>query len=163
MTRQVPFTLFSIAALALTCCGEPDGTAGPNARETQCPEGFRDLQCEVFLLVNEERAAQGLDPVVFDAALGQAAQAHAEDMSANQYFDHASLDGRSFTDRCVEAGYDARPRGENIAWGQATPEDVMQSWMNSSGHRANILAADTNEIGVGFADQYWVQVFGSRP
>lgn len=116
----------------------------------------------MFKIVNERRLDAGLDVYAYDTDLALAAQRHAEDMVANDYFDHTSQDGRSFADRATEAGYDASPRGENIAWGQTSAEQVMQSWMESDGHRANILAEGSNEIGVGFIDNMWVQVFGTR-
>lgn len=118
--------------------------------------------CQVFRIVNEERAAQGLSPYAWNAELALAAQLHAEDMVAQGYFDRVSLDGRSFADRAREAGYDASPRGENIASGQRTPEQVMDAWMHSDGHRMNILSTGSNEIGVGLAENDWVQVFGQR-
>lgn len=118
--------------------------------------------CQVFRIVNEERASMGLAPYAWNAELALAAQLHAEDMVAQGYFDHTSLDGRTFADRAREAGYDAAPRGENIAAGQRSPEQVMNSWMGSSGHRANILSDRSNEIGVGLFERHWVQVFGQR-
>lgn len=118
--------------------------------------------CDVFRLVNEERASAGVPPYAWNGQLGDAAQLHAEDMVAQNYFDHASLDGRSFSDRAVEAGYDASPRGENIAAGQRNPASVMDSWMNSDGHRRNILSDGSNEIGIGLHERHWVQVFGFR-
>lgn len=115
--------------------------------------------CQVFRLVNIERADEGLPAYAWSTELALSAQLHAEDMDAQGYFDHASLDGRSFSDRAQESGYAGFPRGENIAMGQQTPEQVMDSWMSSPGHRSNILS-DADEIGVGFANFYWVQVFG---
>lgn len=136
-------------------CGNTD--AGPS-----CGAGDASEVCQVFRLVNEERAAAGLPPYAWDPYLALAAHRHAEDMAVNDYFDHTSLDGRSFADRAREAGYDASPRGENIAWGYPTPEAVMDGWMDSDGHRANILSAGSNEIGVGLYENHWVQVFGAR-
>jgi uncharacterized protein YkwD len=118
--------------------------------------------CAVIDLVNEERENAGAPPLEYHPALEEAAQLHAEDMHAQNYFSHTSLDGRNFAVRASEAGYDGNPRGENIAAGQQTPEAVMQSWMSSPGHRTNILNPDFTEIGVGFEEGLWVQVFGSR-
>lgn len=123
-----------------------------------CPDVA--FACEVFTRVNEERVAVGRRPLSYNSELARAAQAHANDMRQQDYFSHSSLDGRSFSDRVGETSYTGAPRGENIAQGQRTPEEVMSSWMNSSGHRQNILSDGSSELGVGHVDGYWVQVFG---
>ncbi|HKY66945.1 MAG TPA: CAP domain-containing protein, partial [Acidimicrobiales bacterium] len=89
------------------------------------------------------------------------AQAHSDDMAANDYFSHDSLDGRSFADRMRAAGYPS-PGGENIAQGQQGPQAVHDAWMNSSGHRANILNCGFTTIGVGLhaGTWTWTQDFG---
>lgn len=127
-----------------------------------CNDDQDDETCAVFRIVNEERIDAGLEPYAWDIELAVAAQRHADDMVENDYFDHSSPDGRSFSDRAKEAGYDAFPSGENIAKGQQDAAQVMESWMNSEGHRANILSNGSNEIGVGLIDFTWVQVFGTR-
>lgn len=132
---------------------------GEDASKPTCGS---DEACGVFAIVNEEREAAQLAPLDYHSALERSAQRHAEDMDANDYFDHTSLDGRSFVDRTNDAGYDGTPRGENIAFGQRNAEAVMQSWMQSPGHRNNILNPSFTEIGVGFQNGRWVQVFGSR-
>jgi uncharacterized protein YkwD len=137
------------------------GCADMASVEPSCDEATSEV-CEVFRLVNEERSANGLAPYEWNAELALAAQLHAEDMVAQDYFSHDSLDGRDFVQRARDAGYDGSPRGENIAAGQRTPEQVMQSWLGSSGHRANILSSSSTEIGVGFHQNHWVQVFGAR-
>ncbi|WP_261720172.1 sigma-70 family RNA polymerase sigma factor [Streptomyces sp. FZ201] len=116
---------------------------------------------QVLALVNEERQAAGCGPLTQDARLARAAQLHSEDMSANNYFSHTSLDGRSFADRASAQGYPS-PGAENIARGQSSAASVMESWMNSPGHRANILNCDLKTMGVGVVedDWTWTQVFG---
>ena len=141
----------------LAVAGCSDGAEVPD-----CSDGQDDETCEVFRIVNEERIAADLEPYAWNTELAVAAQRHAEDMVEEGYFDHQSLDGRSFADRAVDAGYDASPRGENIAAGQQTPDAVMSSWMGSDGHRNNILSPGSNEIGVGLHEVHWVQVFGHR-
>lgn len=143
----------SVLALSLLGCSD----AGPGGEI--CADQTLEV-CQVFRLVNEERAAQGLPAYGWSPDLALAAQLHAEDMHANDYFSHDSQDGRSFVDRVNASGYDGAPRGENIARGQRSPEQVMMSWMESDGHRANILSEGSNEIGVGYVDFHWVQVFG---
>lgn len=136
-------------------CG--DGVDVPN-----CGGDEADETCQVFRLVNDARIDEGLEPYAWNEELAVAAQLHAEDMVEQNYFDHTSKDGRSFGERAKDAGYDASPRGENIAAGHPTPEAVMDGWMNSPGHRNNILSGGSNEIGVGMFELRWVQVFGHR-
>ncbi len=140
----------------------PDASTPDVDVSGECPPTATDEPCRVFLLVNQERATAGVPPYTYNRELALAAQLHAIDMAENDYFSHTSLDGRKFSERILAAGYTGSPRGENIAWGQRTPEAVMSSWMNSSGHRANILATGSNEIGVGFYQNRWVQCFGRR-
>jgi uncharacterized protein YkwD len=82
-------------------------------------------------------------------------------MAANRYFSHTGLDGDKAWDRATELGYSSNGFGENIARGQQTPEAVVNAWMNSSGHRANLLNSKYADIGVGYDDGYWVQNFGT--
>lgn len=135
------------------------GCAGEGPGGATCADQTLEV-CQVFTIVNQERAAEGLPAYGWSPELALSAQLHAEDMHANDYFSHESQDGRSFVDRTNAAGYMGAPRGENIARGQRSPEQVMESWMGSDGHRRNILAEGSNEIGVGFIDFHWVQVFG---
>jgi uncharacterized protein YkwD len=120
----------------------------------------------VITLTNLQRAMIGLDPLLPSPALMAAAQTHAEDMAARGYFSHAGLDGSTPATRASAAGYAWIALGENIAQGQSTPEQVMQSWMTSEGHRSNILNPIFENIGVGYAisprtgNSYWVQLFG---
>lgn len=120
-----------------------------------------NLADQVLALVNEARAGAGCGPVTGNAALGTAAQSHADDMAAHDYFSHESLDGRTFVDRAAAAGY-SDPGAENIAKGQRDAADVMASWLGSPPHRANILNCDLRAIGLGLNTDgmYWVQLFG---
>ncbi|MCA0146159.1 CAP domain-containing protein [Blastococcus sp. LR1] len=119
-------------------------------------------EAAVIALVNQERASAGCGPVVADAGLASVAAAHSADMRDRDYFDHVNLDGLDPFDRADAAGQDAR--AENIAWGQQDPGSVMTAWMNSSGHRKNILNCDLSRLGVGIADSgkgpFWTQLFG---
>ena len=130
---------------------------------------YADFESEVLDLVNVERAAQGLHPLSADHNLATAARNHSEDMGLQGYFSHTSLDGRTVPDRIKAAGYSYNTYGENIAGGQPTPEDVIDAWMSSSGHRANILNSNFCDIGVGYAyladstyRHYWTQDFGRK-
>lgn len=122
---------------------------------------------ELLKLTNLERQKVGLPPLKLSSQLTSAAQSHAGDMARNNYFSHTGLNGSSMVDRAKGTGYKYSALGENIAAGKATPEGTIRQWMNSSGHRANILNAKFTEIGFGYANapnspyrHYWVQVFG---
>ncbi|MEV5595269.1 sigma-70 family RNA polymerase sigma factor [Streptomyces sp. NPDC052496] len=121
---------------------------------------------QVTSLVNAERAKQGCAPVRANEQLATAARRHSQDMNARNYFDHTSPDGKDPGDRITAAGYRWSTYGENIARGQRSADEVMKSWMNSPGHRANILNCDFKEIGIGTHDTSggptWTQVFGAR-
>ncbi|MHA6533382.1 CAP domain-containing protein [Paenibacillus sp. BAC0078] len=114
---------------------------------------------QVVTLVNKERAAAGLAPVAALDSLNKVAAAKATDMRANNYFSHTSPTYGSPFDMMSAFGVTYQYAGENIAMGQKTPQEVMTAWMNSAGHRANILSPNFNYIGVGFDNNYWVQEF----
>ncbi|MFC5804599.1 sigma-70 family RNA polymerase sigma factor [Streptomyces formicae] len=120
---------------------------------------------QVLALVNAERAKAGCGPVSANGELATAATGHSADMAARDYFDHTSPDGTDPGDRITAAGYSWSTYGENIARGQQTPASVMESWMNSPGHRANILNCSFKELGIGVHDAsggpWWTQAFGT--
>ncbi|MFQ6171053.1 CAP domain-containing protein [Oryzobacter sp. R7] len=122
------------------------------------------VAAEVVRLVNVERAKVGCVALRSDSRLATAARLHSEDMARQDYFSHTSLDGRTWIQRIQAQGYTAGS-GENIAAGYSTPAAVMTAWMNSSGHRANILNCASRAIGVGIGKggtygTYWTQDFG---
>jgi uncharacterized protein YkwD len=129
-----------------TACANPapaPDALGPAVEATLC-------------LLNGERADHGLAPLAGNAMLGAAAVAHANDLVAGSYFSHTGRDGSGVYDRIERSGYIRRGHGwvigENLAWGTgalAMPESIMQAWMNSPGHRANILNPSYREIGIG--------------
>ncbi|MEK3670522.1 CAP domain-containing protein [Paenibacillus sp. FSL R10-2771] len=114
---------------------------------------------QVVALVNKERAAAGLAPVSALDSLNKVAAAKATDMRTNNYFSHTSPTYGSPFDMMSAFGITYQAAGENIAMGQKTPQEVMTAWMNSPGHKANILSTNFNYIGVGFDNNYWVQEF----
>lgn len=114
---------------------------------------------EVVSLVNEERADHGCDPVTTDDRLTSAAQEHSEDMDHRDYMNHQSPDDEGPAERAERHGYHAFG-AENVAKGQSSAEQVMDSWMDSDGHRANILNCDLESIGVGESGSAWTQKFG---
>lgn len=119
---------------------------------------------QVADIVNQERDANGLSSLSYDSSLARLAQLKAEDMAKNNYFSHQSPTYGSAFDMMKTYGVSYRSAGENIARGQKTPAAVMDSWMNSSGHKANILSSSYSSIGVGYAVDSsgracWVQMF----
>lgn len=130
------------------------------------PDPDRARLDEVVALTNRHRAEAGLVPLVPSARLAAAAQAHDDDMVRRGFFAHESPDGRSVADRVRAAGYDFRVVAENLAAGQRTAAEVVQGWLDSPGHRANLLHPDVREIGVAYAEggtygTVWTQVFGT--
>lgn len=119
---------------------------------------------EVIRLVNVERTKNGLAPLKENSELSKVASVKAQDMIDKNYFDHNSPTYGSPFDMMKKFGINYSAAGENIAYGQKTPEEVMTAWMNSPGHRSNILNSNFTEIGVGVAKDkngtpYWVQMF----
>ncbi|WP_431991907.1 CAP domain-containing protein [Streptomyces albogriseolus] len=129
------------------------------------PEGLDRTAAEVVELTNRERTRAGLRPLSRDPLLTTAAQAHSADMVARGFYAHTAPDGGKPWDRAAAAGSRCRTVGENIACGQRSAAEVVRGWMNSPGHRANILKPEFTHIGVGFAGggragTYWTQLFG---
>ncbi|MBW4625139.1 MAG: CAP domain-containing protein [Brasilonema octagenarum HA4186-MV1] len=116
---------------------------------------------QVFELTNQERAKNNLPPLKANAELNYTADKYAQQMSERGVLSHTAPDGSQPWDRAKVVGYSAQMMAENIAAGQRTPQQVVQDWMNSPGHRANILKPEYTEIGTGFYNNYWVQDFGS--
>ena len=116
---------------------------------------------EVVRLVNEIRASNGLKPLTANWELSRIARYKSEDMSNNRYFSHTSPTYGTPFQMIKAFGLSYRTAGENIAYGYRTPAAVVDGWMNSSGHRANILNASYTEIGVGYCanGNYWTQMF----
>lgn len=122
---------------------------------------------QVAKLVNQERAKYGLKPLKLNWELSRVARYKSQDMIDKRYFSHTSPTYGSPFDMMRNFGISYRTAGENIAAGQKTPQEVMNAWMNSEGHRKNILSSQYTEIGVGYAKggqygHYWTQMFISR-
>lgn len=120
-----------------------------------------EYENEVIRLVNEIRVQNGLNKLTGDWELSRVARFKSQDMKDNNYFSHTSPVYGSPFQMIKNFGISYRAAAENIAKGQATPQAVVNAWMNSSGHRANILNGSYNKIGVGYvADgRYWTQMF----
>jgi len=141
------------------------------------PMAWQEFEWTVLSETNRYRAmgyncdSEGMfgpaGPLEMDAVIQVAARGHSLDMGEQNYFDHASLDGRSFSDRMTNAGFmGGSPWGENIAAGQSTAEEVVAGWMESDGHCANIMNPNFRVIGVGYGlvegsdfRHYWTQNF----
>ena len=116
---------------------------------------------EVIRLVNEIRAQHGLKALTYDWQLARVARYKSQDMKDNKYFSHTSPVYGSPFQMMKSFGITYRSAGENIARGQRSPQAVVDAWMNSSGHRANILNSSFTHIGVGYvaSGNYWTQMF----
>ncbi len=144
---------------------------GSNGDTTEAPDNgsiedttsdYHAYVLRVVELVNEARAEAGLNPVTLAEDVTAAAQVRAEEIVTS--FSHTRPNGTSCFTALEDAGVNYRGAGENIAWGQKTPEEVMNGWMNSAGHRANILNGSFTSIGVGYYQNasgvnYWTQMF----
>ncbi len=147
--------------------GENAGNTENSGNANEDATGFvvsGSMTSQVVTLVNKERASNGLQSLASDSQLAKLAQMKAEDMAKNGYFSHTSPTYGSAFDMMKKYGVSYKTEGENIAKGQKTAQSVMNGWMNSSGHRANILKSDYTKIGVGYAKAsdgttYWVQIF----
>ncbi len=177
MSRSILFTILSLALIATGCAGGSasstsvqrqstsfnpgDPSIGPLCVDTTSASSeIKELREEICELTNFERAKAGVAPVRLDSRRSSAAQGHAEEMSLNGFFSHTSPTSGSFTDRLKDAGASFSTAGENIARNTVIDSQlIMGQWMNSSGHRENIMKSGYGRLGVGFASGRWVQVF----
>jgi uncharacterized protein YkwD len=139
-------------------------TPTPTATSTS-GKGLSANAAQVLALTNQQRATAGCKPLSANAKLTKAAQDHTVDMAQRGVLDHNSKNGESPFDRMKADGYNFQAAAENIADGQSTPAAVMNAWMNSAGHKANILNCVYTDIGIGYATSsngtpYWTQDFG---
>ncbi len=158
--NSLPLPEFPIPDQPGNMLPDQPGDTTPDQPET---DGSQDAFAnQVVKLVNEERAKAGLSPLSVNSKAANAAQTRAREIEKS--FSHTRPDGSSFNTALTEAGVSFRGAGENIAYGQTTPQQVMEGWMKSSGHRANILNANYTSIGVGHYKNgagvdYWTQLF----
>jgi len=148
-TRQALGLVLVAAALLWVAAGDriqaaiaPDSDGCAHSSDLPRPGTVSETREAVLCLVNRARAERGLAPLSDDRRLQRAAQAHARDMGERDFFAHSDPDGGEADDRIRAAGYDGQTTGENLAWGsgiEATPARIVESWMESPGHRANVL------------------------
>ena len=169
-------TAILLLAAGFFLWGAPPAVAFTGCSVKDAPLINADFEARVAELVNAERASRGLPPLKLVASLSAAARYHAADMGSDDYFEHDSYDraGGSLKRVCgafdrVSLWYDGwRALAENIGGGYTSPEAVVAGWMDSAGHRNNILSTSYQELGVGYfagageLDSYWVQDFGAR-
>ena len=150
-------TSTTVSSSSTTASTTNPGGPGPSGNDAA-------VQQQVLDATNAERAANGCPPLRLDPLLNQAADGHSEDMAARGYFSHSDPEGRGPGDRINAIGYPHRSWGENIAAGYGSAQAAVNGWMNSSGHRANILNCAFDEIGIGYAEagRYWTQLFATR-
>ena len=127
----------------------------------QVDEAVLAYENEVIRLVNVQRSQNGFSPLTANWELSRVARYKSQDMADNRYFSHTSPTYGTPFQMMKSFGLRFRTAGENIAYGQRTPQAVVNAWMNSSGHRANILNASYTQIGVGYVagGNYWTQMF----
>jgi len=158
-------TVKPTATVTPTATVKPSATPTPTVKPTATPApGTGDssataVQKEILNLVNAQRSSAGLSALSLDASLNTVAMEKARDMDVNNYFSHTSPTYGSPFDMLKTYGISYSYAGENIATGQTSAAQVMNDWMNSSGHRANILNANFTKIGVGYVNGEWVQIF----
>jgi uncharacterized protein YkwD len=155
--RQLVVVLAALLAAAPASASAAE-QACPSANATPATATKRQIVRATLCALNRERAHAGLKALRLNRKLSLAARRHARDMAKRNYFSHDSLGGGSFVDRIRRTGYLRGARswmvGENLAWGSqqnSRPSTIMRLWMNSPGHRANILNASFGEIGIGVA------------
>lgn len=127
---------------------------------------FEAAEAELLTLLNVERAKANLPPLEYNPQLACAARAHASDIAQRKFFDHVNPDGDNFTDRITRAGYTWNRSAENLGMGYPTAAMQIAGWMNSPGHRKNVLASNVNEAGPGVYSGWkgpiWAMTFGRR-
>lgn len=183
MTPRAAIRLLIAAALAgaLALSAAPSASAAGACQSSSAIPGHasrKDMSRATLCLLNAERRRRGMRPLKMNRRLSRAARRHSLDMARRNYFSHTSPSGSSFVDRIRRAGYLRRARkwtvGENLAWGvggRASAAATMRAWMNSPGHRRNILTRRFREIGIGisfdapqggFSGATYATTFGAR-
>ncbi len=143
---------------------KPDTTKPSQGNGSSTNSSVSSYERQVVELVNAERAKNGLSALTLDSSVSKVARAKSQDMATNNYFSHTSPTYGNAGSMLKQFGIKYTAYGENIASGQKTPQQVVTAWMNSSGHRANILSSTFTKIGVGYVTNssgkaYWTQMF----
>lgn len=159
-----PETVYNLSVRAKNVQGDLSGFSNKISITTlkETDGGFSKEMLDLLKLVNQARAADGKQPLKMNAKLVAAAEFHANDMNDNNFFSHTGSNGSSVSNRVENQGYSWSGVAENIANGQRTVQQVHDTWMNSPGHKRNILNANYTEVGMARVANLWVQVF-ARP
>jgi len=168
--QRTRFFIAAVGSLLIADCTIPiAGAAASNTSTSPSPSSFSGTESRIFDLINRQRQRQGLTPVVFNPQLDRMAKIQAENMARFQKMAHTVPDASlpTLKDRARYVGYGYSRLAENVALGYPNAETVVDGWMNSSGHRRNILDGAVVETGIGIARSaaggiYYCQVFG-RP
>lgn len=166
--KSLYFVFLNTLILSLNSCESESINRIPvtnNTNPIQVEEDTSNFSAEAIVLlelVNQERVSRNLNPLILSSALSNAATNHSIDMETNiGSLNHTGSDGSSFIERSERSNYSGFSRAENIARGHITPEQVHEAWMNSAGHRSNILLSDITDMGIGKSqNNFWTQVFG---
>ena len=159
------FILTFVVLLVFSGCNVSDGISNDDPYQDAPTNIDKD---KLVRLVNDARAVgrycgdeffPAVGKIVWSDLVEKAAKNHSDDMNKNSFFDHTGSDGSSAGDRLHEVGYKWSTYGENIAKGYPTEESVIEGWLNSSGHCANIMNKNFTEMGVAATIDYWTQVF----
>ncbi|MCX4457730.1 CAP domain-containing protein [Streptomyces sp. NBC_01340] len=160
-----------IRRVCVAACAAPllvlTGAAGAGAAATvtvpaAVPRALQATPGEILQLVNAERAKADCPALHENAQLTQAAKVFADDADKNNITTHTGSDGSTYQQRIKEAGYNAGPAAENMAWGSSTDaKEVVDGWMKSAGHKGNILNCSFTDTGVAVSGKYKVQVFAT--
>lgn len=159
----------TVAGDATAVSGLTSTSGDVNTNTCGIPSNFEALVNEVLRLVNVERTSRGLNALTLNETLSGAAEDYCCEMIEGGFFSHDNpLNGEGPGERAIKAGYVFLAVGENLAAGQRTPEQAMDDWMASQGHRENILGIQWQEVGIGVRTggeygAYWVQLFGNPP
>ena len=178
-TREMPTSAPTKGGLTLPITHTPSPTSIPTNTPTAtitppatvsptCATLNSALEEGLLTLINQERKSRGIPALTMNDKLSTAAVNHSQDMACNDFLGHSGSDGSNPGDRITAAGYDFSTWGENVAAGYTSPASVVNAWMSSSGHRANILNPAFTEIGLGYSfnntsyyGHYWTTNFGS--
>ncbi len=142
--------VLAVLALVAAACAAPSQTQTTPSRPAGPSPAIQGPAERMLARVNHHRARLGLQALTPEARLAAAAQSHSEDMAARDFFDHQGSDGAQANQRVLRQGYRYRVAAENIAGGLASPEATVDRWMESPGHRDNILLPDIRHAGVGY-------------
>lgn len=163
------FLAFATAGLIVAACAIPIVPPAPAPAAAPVPGRYGATESRIFELINAERKRRGLSALAYNAQLGQMAKIQSQNMAYFQRMAHVIPEAKlpTMTDRARHVGYPFGRLAENIALGFPDAQAAVQGWMNSKGHRANILNSDVSETGIGIARSsagglYYTQVFGRR-